>query len=291
GTAMDSPHPRHERLPRATRRRLAQAALAATVLAAPAGATFARRGRRRAAANRQPAARTANALIETTTDRGAMVRIESTVPVSVEVCVTRRSGQNPRCEQTVRREDPRRVHRIPVTGLLPDTTYRYIVTTAEPDDAGADPGSERPSKVPGVIKQSDLHSAPEDVDGTAPDIEAGPQAVVAGEVVGVRWETSIYSNGRVDYQPNPRAPEASFLTADQQFEIPRYGNLALPGAQTTDHRVCLRGLTREEVYGYSVTSVTGSSPVTSPDKTMVTPAVRADAASDFVLTRQFNVDV
>lgn len=263
------------------------AAIAAGIVAACAGQTGANARATPAPRPRERAPRTVNAFIQRTTDRGATVRVAATEPVRVEVCVSAAGSGGNRCDRRITSMRARRNHLIPVRGLLPDTTYRYRVTELAAD-ASRLPGEERPSKTPGVIKQADLRSAPEGEGGDAVRIDAGPQIVALATVAGARWETSVYGNGRLDYQEVANADGA--LTLDQQFELPRYANRRLPDALTADHRVCIGPLLPETVYSYTVTSVAGTAPATSPIKRFATLAAGSVAPGDFTVARRFGLD-
>jgi hypothetical protein len=231
----------------------------------------------------------ANAFIQRTTDHSASVRVAAAVPVRVELCISLAGGGADRCERRITGTKTRRNHIIPVRGLLPDATYDYRVTTTVPDP---EPGAERPSKTPGVIKASALRSAPADPDGAAIDIEAGPQVVALATVAGARWSTSIYGNGRLDYEADPQAAaEFDPLSLEQQFELPRYVNRKLEDALTADHRVCLSPLQPETVYGYSVTSVAGVSPATSQRRRFSTLPLQGAQSGAFSPGRRFPLDL
>ncbi|MFM9106797.1 MAG: hypothetical protein ACKOWF_08860 [Chloroflexota bacterium] len=297
---------------RATRRDLAATVTAAaTAIAAGAGAGAARRRTPGRAPGRTPAPGPtptqapgpapgrflANAYIQRTTNRSAAVRVAASAPVTAVVCVSLAGGDPGRCEQRITRDRPRRNHVIPVRGLRPDTTYTYRVTATPPEpaplrgDGDRDgPGPERPSKAPGVIKESDLRSAPVDPEGAALQIEAGPQVVALATVAGARWATNVYGNGRMDYEAEAGAVLDPLLL-EQQFELPRYANRKLEDALTADHRVCIGPLTPETVYGYSVTSVAGSSPDTSRQRRFATLATDGAPAGAFEPVRRFAVDL
>ncbi|MFM9105557.1 MAG: hypothetical protein ACKOWF_02525 [Chloroflexota bacterium] len=150
---------------------------------------------------------------------------------------------------------PATQHAITVTGLNPQTVYDFAVRT-RPARAKSAPAEQGSGTLSGAIV-----SAPEGGAGMTVAVVDPPQVTTAGSRAGIRWQTNIVTNGRLEVWPYGADGDERALATEQRFETPtREGRYTIE-TSTVEHRICIDGRKRGRKYGFNIGCAAGENEV------------------------------